>query len=107
MSETKTLFIGGLVAMGFDQTGKYLLTVSHSGRGVFATDRWERVARNSELAYPENGEAIGIGPIDGQAIPVLERDEMNEQIRMDSPDGRCHLLGESDGVTITMDGTEP
>ena len=28
------LFVGGLVAMGFDSAGKYLLTISHSGRGV-------------------------------------------------------------------------
>jgi hypothetical protein len=41
----KHLFIGGLVAADFDSTGAYLLTVSHSGRGVFSTDSWERVAR--------------------------------------------------------------
>jgi hypothetical protein len=45
MSETKHLLVGGLVAMGFDNTGKYLLTVSHSGRGVFVTETWKPVAR--------------------------------------------------------------
>ncbi|MEX0726212.1 MAG: hypothetical protein WD065_08085 [Planctomycetaceae bacterium] len=69
-SMTKHLFIGGLVAAGFDASGAYLLTVSHSGRGVFETTTWERVARDIHLAYPENGRAIGIGPIDGVSIPV-------------------------------------
>jgi hypothetical protein len=31
----------------------------------------------------------------------LERDKRREQIAMQSPDGRFHLLGESDGITIT------
>ena len=29
------LHIGGLVAAGFDPSGAYLLTITHSGRGVF------------------------------------------------------------------------
>jgi len=43
-------FIGGLVAGGFDSAGEYLLTVSHSGRGVFSTATRERVARDTALA---------------------------------------------------------
>jgi hypothetical protein len=34
--------IGGLVAAGFDSSEANLLTVTHSGRGVFATATWER-----------------------------------------------------------------
>ena len=45
------LHVGGLVAAGFDPSGAYLLTITHSGRGVFATQTWSRVARNTELAY--------------------------------------------------------
>ena len=93
--------IGGLVAMGFDATGKYLLTVSHSGRGVFSIDTWERVARDAQLSYPEDGKALGVGPLEGQVIEVLERDETREQIEMKSPDGKHLLVGESDGITIT------
>jgi hypothetical protein len=33
-SGKQTLFIGGLVAVGFDRTGALLLTVSHSDRGI-------------------------------------------------------------------------
>ncbi len=55
-----TLHIGGLVAAGFDPSGRFLLTVSHDGRGVYDTNNWERVARDYDLAYPENGYAIGI-----------------------------------------------
>lgn len=93
--------IGGLVAMGFDVTGRFLLTVSHSGRGVFSAVTWQRVARDTMLAYPQNGKAVGIGPIDGQFIEVAERNETREQMIVMSPDGKYRLLGESDGITIT------
>jgi hypothetical protein len=101
MAHLKHLHVGGLVAMGFDATGKFLLTVSHSGRGVFSTESWERVARDAALAYPTDGKAIGIGPIDGQMIGVEERDERRDRIEMQSPDGRFRLVGESDGITVT------
>src|SRR5689334_17529198 len=59
------LHVGGLIAMGFDPSGEYLLTISHAGRGVFSTRTWERVARDSALAYPADGHGVGIGPIAG------------------------------------------
>lgn len=101
MAQPEHLLVGGLLAMGFDATGKYLLTVSHSGRGVFSTETWERVARDQEVVYPAGGKVMGIGPISGQAISVVERDETRERIDIPSPDGSHQLIGESDGVTIT------
>lgn len=68
------LHIGGLVAVGVDSTGRYLLTVSHSGRGVFDTRTWQRVARDPALAYPVDGQVMGIGPLAGQEIVVKEID---------------------------------
>ena len=68
------LRVGGLVAVGVDPSGRYLLTVTHSGRGVFDTSTWQRVARDVELAYPVDGRAEGIGPLAGQTIPVKEID---------------------------------
>src|ERR1700677_267223 len=97
MSQPKHLLVGGLVAMGFDASGKFLLAVTHSGRGVFSTETWQRVARDTALAYPTDGKAVGIGPIDGQIISVEERDERRERIEMQTPDGRFHLVGESGG----------
>ena len=85
---TKYLFIGGLVAAGFDPTGEYLLVVSHSGRGVFSVSSWERVARDSGLAYPKDGRVIGIGPIDGVSILVKEKDYDTGELRFFSPDGK-------------------
>jgi len=87
--------------MGFDTSGKFLLTVSHSGRGVFTTDTWQRVARDTQVAYPEGGKAVGIGPIQGEVITVTERDERRDRIEIQSPDGKHNLVGESDGITIT------
>jgi len=101
MGSPKYLVIGGLVAMGFDPSGEFLLTVSHSGRGVFCTHTWERIARDSALAYPVNGQAQGIGPLEGQTIYVTERGETRDRIEIDSPDGTTHLVGESDGITVT------
>lgn len=49
--EPAFLNIGGLVAIGFDQSGNYLLTVSHSGRGVFDRYPWNRVASTAMSRY--------------------------------------------------------
>ena len=68
------LHVGGLVAVGIDSSASYLLTVSHAGRGVFDTRTWERVARDLELAYPVDSQAIGIGPLAGQKLAVKEID---------------------------------
>ena len=95
------LHIGGLVAAGFDPSGEYLLTITHSGSGVFSTRTWERVARNTELAYPEGGLGIGIGPIEGQSIPVTEMDSVTGNMRVVSGDGRIVLQCESSGIEVT------
>jgi hypothetical protein len=100
-SEPRYLFVGGLVAMGFDATGRFLLTVSHSGRGVFSTGTWERIARDDLPFYPAEGMVLGIGPLEGQLVEVMERAEERDRIEMESPDGRYRLVGESDGITIT------
>jgi hypothetical protein len=94
------LHIGGLVAVGFDVSGSYLLTITHSGRGVFSTRTWERVARSTELAYPENGIGIGIGPIAGQAIPVTEMNYETGELRVIDPGGRFVLECESSGIAV-------
>jgi hypothetical protein len=70
----KSFLIGGMIAGGFDATGRYLLTVSHSGRGVYDTATWEKLVRDYDDAYPENGCVPGIGPIAGELIPVTELD---------------------------------
>ena len=98
---TKRLFIGGLVAAGFDPTGAYLLVISHSGRGVYATGSWERVARDSRQAYPENGHAIGIGPIEGVNISVKEKNHETGVLRFSSPNGVLQLQYEDGTLTIT------
>ena len=90
--------------MGFDPSGKFLLTVSHSGRGVFEVGSWARVARDSTVLYPSGGVVEGIGPIGGIHLSVQERDDRVEEIHMRSPDGRFQLLGESDGITISRVG---
>jgi len=70
----KTFWIGGMVAGGFDVSGRYLLTVSHSGRGLYETSTWEKIVRDYDEAYPENGCVLGIGPMADELIPVTEMD---------------------------------
>ncbi len=100
---TKHLHIGGLVAAGFDPTGAFLLTVSHAGRGVFSTTTWERIARDSTLAYPTNGCAIGIGPIEGLSIPITEIDYYTGILRFSGPSGFTSFEYESGTLTVTYD----
>jgi hypothetical protein len=98
------LHIGGLVAVGFDPTGEYLLAISHSGRGVFSTKTWKRVARDESLAYPKKSIGIGIGPIEGQSVPVMEMPFEVGRFKLTSPDGRIILSCESDGITVDARG---
>jgi hypothetical protein len=60
------------VAIGVDRAERFLLTVSHSGRGVFSTGTWERVARCREVVYPADGWCTGIGPLAGVRVRVVE-----------------------------------
>lgn len=96
----RCLHLGGLIAVGFDRTGTYLLTVSHSGRGIFHVPTWDRVARDYELSYPESGIAVGIGPIDGEAVPISELNSTN-RVEIRSPDGKLTLTCESSGIDVT------
>jgi len=95
------LHIGGVVAVGFDPSSQHLLVITHSGRGVFCTRTWERLARNTELAYPGGGVGIGIGPLDGQPIAVTEMDYDTGEMRVASPDGRFVLECESSGIAVS------
>jgi hypothetical protein len=93
--------IGGLVAAGFDKSGEYLLTISHSGRGVFSTKTWSKVARDTEHQYPVAGCAIGIGPISGQSIPVVEKNYQTDQLHLVSPNGLFNLFYEYGTLEIS------
>jgi hypothetical protein len=96
---TKHIFVGGLVAAGFDDSGEYLLTVSHAGRGLYSVGTWERVARDSELTYPDDGHAVGIGPIQGKLVKVVENYE--EILELSSPNGVFHLVYDSGTITVS------
>jgi hypothetical protein len=85
----------------------YLLVITHSGRGVFSTRTWERVARDIELAYPIGGVGVGIGPLKGQSIRVTEMDYDSGQMRAVSPDGRFVLDCESSGIAVQSQDGEP
>lgn len=102
----KHLFVGGLVAAGFDSSGQYLLTVSHSGRGVFSVGSWQRVARDSELAYPEDGHAVGIGPMEGMVVPISEINYDTGQLHFVSPDGEYNFEYEGGTITVTEDAAQ-
>ena len=94
------LHIGGLVAAGFDKTGRYLLTISHSGRGVFDSENWTRIARDYALVYPERGLGTGIGPIADEQIPIVKMDYVTERFLLRNPDGRWILHCESSGIAV-------
>lgn len=67
--------IGGLLEVGFSASGKYLLTVSWSGRGVFDCSSGEKLARDPDSPDDTKTwhdfnrlEAEGIGPISGERV---------------------------------------
>jgi len=69
------LGIGGICAVGFSADGRWLLVVSHQGRGVFNAESLERIARDDEANYglfdKATDTAAGIGPMEGLRIPVF------------------------------------
>src|SRR5262245_51905387 len=97
------LNVGGLVAAGFTASCDYLLTISHNGRGVFSTATWDRIARDYQPAYPDNGVGIGIGPIEGQSVPVAELDHSTGMLLLASSDGHIHLRYEDGVIDVRYD----
>lgn len=102
MTIVKYLHVGGVIAMGFDPSGEYLLVISHSGRGVFSTKTWERIARDTELDYPVRGRGEGIGPIDGTYIEITEKNYDTDELHVATPDGLLRLDYDSGTITISM-----
>jgi hypothetical protein len=100
-----TLNVGGVVAIGFDPTGRFVLVVSHSGRGVFDSRTWERVARDPAIAYPEAGEAVGIGPLAGQRLKVVELNYDDGTLHVDSPRGDCAMSYSEGTIDVSSIGT--
>ena len=69
-----------------DDEETYLLVVTHSGRSLYDLFSGERIARDHDVVYPEDGIIEGIGPLTGQSISVDEYDFENDLV-IDSHSG--------------------
>jgi WD40 repeat protein len=74
-SRRTVLAIGGVTDVGFSDCGRYLLVISHSGRGLFDLASGNLVARDS-APVPESDRddfahtVAGFGPIEGEQVSV-------------------------------------
>ncbi len=91
--------VGGLVALAFARSERYLLVVTHSGRGVFDLDTGERIARDSAVLYPEHGAIVGIGPLSGELVPVASYDFEND-LTLSSESGRYRVVAYSSFIAV-------
>lgn len=73
-----TIYAGGLTELGFAKGERYLLLLSHTGRGLIDTETGERVARDYQEPSStrnwvnESTHTIeAIGPLGGVAIPCV------------------------------------
>ena len=70
----RVLHVGGVCAVGFSEDGRWLLVVTHSGRGVFDCRTLDRVARDETEDYGSFDAATetvaGLGPLDGRRVRV-------------------------------------
>ena len=98
-----SLHIGGLFAIGFDELCKYMITVSHSGRGVYEVEGWNKVARDLTVVYPMNGEIRGIGPLENIIIKVQGKDCDADKLSGKSPDGK-YIFEYDDGILAIRGG---
>lgn len=125
------IVIGGLTELGIDPSSRYLLCVSHSGRGVWDLEHRQRVARDYEEPTDSwfsaaDRTALGIGPIDGTAIainglhftPTVQAMRVAEQLGYPdeddeyrglalSPDGCWFAVGYPDVIEIHRLESEP
>jgi hypothetical protein len=69
----KRIIAGGVTAVGIDPSSKYLVVVSHSGRGIFRLSDGSRVARDKEIfgKWYHGAECDGFGPLHGVKVPIF------------------------------------
>jgi hypothetical protein len=64
------------------------------------------VARDYALAYPIDGRAVGIGPIEGIVLPVCELDSDHDTYVL-TPDGRMVLHCTSSEIEVIDSANDP
>jgi len=71
-SKIHDLIMGGTTGLGISPDSKYILAVSHNGRGLFDITTGERVARDYEEFgnWNRDSEVDGIGKCEGIAFQV-------------------------------------
>ncbi len=73
----KTIMLGGLVAVGFDSSNRYLLAVSHNGRGLFDLASGERIAKDHEdwaerpWYFDDKNQCCGIGALKDEVFDIV------------------------------------
>lgn len=78
---------GGLVAIGFGEDSDLALVVTHDGRGVIDCLTGTKVARDTDLFYPDEHTLLieGIGPLADRTVAVAGID--GGELRRDTDDG--------------------
>lgn len=79
MNTKYNLNVGGVIAMGIDQSSRYLITVSHSGRGIFELCNGKKLHRDSNITYPVNNKIEGIGLCENKIFEVVEKDYKSDK----------------------------
>jgi len=111
--------LGGLCELGISSDGTTLLTISHSGQGIFLIPNGECVARDPNPAYPTSNESKGIeqwsnvsyktsglwNPIDQSLLPNLSTFAPNYDISdirglAMTPNNQFLVVGNPDSITI-------
>jgi len=87
------------VALAFDPDEKYLFVVTHSGRGVYDLINGERIARDYQVIYPDEGIIPGIGPLEGIMVNVQEYDFVNDMTIISKTE-RYRAISESSYIRI-------
>jgi hypothetical protein len=69
----KKFIVGGVTSVGIDPSSRYLVVVSHSGRGLFKLSDAKRIARDDQVFGPwyYGAECEGFGPLHGTKIPIF------------------------------------
>ncbi|HVY69546.1 MAG TPA: hypothetical protein VHH73_06430 [Verrucomicrobiae bacterium] len=69
----KTLVAREVTSIGIDPASKYVVVISHSGRGLFKLSDGRRVAKDTLVFGPwyYGAQCDGFGPLHGVKIPIF------------------------------------
>lgn len=97
--QSRYIMAGGFVAIAIDESESTIFIVTHSGRGIVNYATGEKIERDPDVIYPEDGKIPGFGMFGNELIDVFEYDFENDLV-ITSPSGQFKFVCKSPGIQV-------